>query len=70
MYKRQALPTTLVRVVPTGCTPECLKQRLLETVPPLIGRLEDHAFLLDPRTLADEELPMAANVIAAALNQA
>ena len=33
-----------------------LKQRLLETVPPLIGRLEDHAFLLDPRTLADEEL--------------
>ena len=39
-----ALPTTLVRAVPTGCTPECLKQRLLETVPPLIGRLEDHAF--------------------------
>lgn len=59
-----------MRAVPTGCTPECLKQRLLETVPPLIGRLEDHAFLLDPRTLADEELPMAANVIAAALNQA
>ena len=69
-FPENALPTTLVRVVPTGCTPECLKQRLLETVPPLIGRLEDHAFLLDPRTLADEELPMAANVIAAALNQA
>ena len=69
-FPENALPTTLVRAVPTGCTPECLKQRLLETVPPLIGRLEDHAFLLDPRTLADEELPMAANVIAAALNQA
>ena len=69
-FPENALPTTLVRAVPMGCTPECLKQRLLETVPPLIGRLEDHAFLLDPRTLADEELPMAANVIAAALNQA
>lgn len=46
------------------------QQRLLETVSTLIGRLEDHAFLLDPRTLADEkELPMTANVIAA-LNQA
>ena len=54
-FPENALPTTLVRAVPTGCTPECLKQRLLETVPPLIGRLEDHAFLLDPRTLADEE---------------
>ena len=69
-FPENALPTTLVRVVPTGCTPECLKQRLLETVPPLIGRLEDHAFLLDPRTLTDEELPMTANVIAVALEQA
>ena len=69
-FPENALPTTLVRAVPTGCTPECLKQRLLETVPPLIGRLEDHAFLLDPRTLTDEELPMTSNVIAAALEQA
>ena len=48
---------------------ERLKQRLLDTTPPLIGRLEDHAFLLDPRTLADAELPDAARAVASALHQ-
>lgn len=69
-FPEDALLTALVHAVPAGYTPGCLKQRLLEAVPPLIGRLEGHVFLLDPRTLADKELPMATNVIAATLNRA
>ena len=68
-FPENALPTTLVRVEPAACAPERLKQRLLDTTPPLIGRLEDHAFLLDPRTLADAELPDAARAVASALHQ-
>ena len=66
-FPENALPTTLVRVAPRHGTAERLKLGLLETVPPLIGRLEDHAFLLDPRTLADNELAEAAAAVATVL---
>lgn len=66
-FPENGLPTTLVRVTPREGGPERLKRRLLSTAPPLIGRLEDHAFLLDPRTLADAEVPEAARVVAEAL---
>ena len=66
-FPENALPTTLVAVTPREGGAERLKRRLLATVPPLIGRLENHAFLLDPRTLADEEIPLAARVVREAL---
>ena len=37
-----------------------LKEALLDTDPPLVARIEDDAFLLDPRTLASTELKLAA----------
>ncbi len=66
-FPENGLPTTLVRLEPKNCTPEQLKRRLLSTSTPLIGRLEGHAFLLDPRTLADEEFSTVATVMAEAL---
>ena len=66
-FPENALPTTLVRVEPTLCTAEQLRQRLLATSPPLVGRLEDGALLLDPRTLTDDELPLAAEVVSQSL---
>lgn len=47
------LPTQLVRLVPRqpGMDLEGLRSRLLDTDPPLVGRMEDEAFCLDPRTL-------------------
>lgn len=68
-FPENGLATTLVSVTPRGCTPEQLKKRLLGTVPPLMGRLEDHTILLDPRTLADDEISTAASVVAEALNR-
>lgn len=61
------LPTTLVCVQPTDISATTLKQRLLDTTPPLLGRLEDQAFCLDVRTLDDAEFPMAQNALHQAL---
>lgn len=61
------LPTTLVCVQPTDISATTLKQRLLDTTPPLLGRLEDQAFCLDVRTLDDAEFSMAQNALHQAL---
>lgn len=52
-----ALPTHLVRLVPRTGTPnlETLRMRLLDTDPPLVGRVEDDALCLDPRTIRRSE---------------
>ena len=70
-FPEQDLPTSMVRVVPKnggegGLRAAELKERLLDTDPPLIGRLEDDAFLLDPRTLDPSEF----SLVAASLRQA
>lgn len=57
------LPTTLVCLRPRGCSATALKQRLLDTAPPLLGRLEHDAFCLDPRTLLDGENALVARAL-------
>lgn len=69
-FPQYDLPTTLVRLKPLRCTPTALKTALLETVPPLIGRLEDDAFCLDPRTLDVREYPEVLRVLRQALTAA
>ena len=66
-FPQYDLPTTLVRLNPVNCSPTALKAALLETVPPLIGRLEDDAFCLDPRTLDAREYPDVLRVLRQAL---
>ncbi len=68
-FPEQDLPTTLVRLAPADgdASPDVLKKRLLQTDPPLVGRIEDNAFCLDPRTLADDEFRLAAKALAQAL---
>lgn len=66
-FPENPLPTTLLRLEPHLCTPEELKRRLLRTEPPLIGRLENNAFHLDLRTLADDEFPLVSKAITQAL---
>lgn len=68
-FPERPLPTVLVRLDTAVCSPEKLKNRLLHGDPALVGRLEDDAFHLDPRTLADAEIPMAARLVAEALAQ-
>jgi len=68
-FPEHDLPTTLVALTPGpgAPSPEVLRGRLLATDPPLVGRIEDDAFLLDPRTLADDEYKLVAQVLADAL---
>ena len=50
-FPQYDLPTTLVCLRPAHCSATALKGALLKTDPPLVGRLENDAFCLDPRTL-------------------
>lgn len=62
------LPGTLVTLAVDGISPEELRMALLDTDPPLVARIEDDAFLLDPRTLASNELKLAAKALRQAVD--
>jgi L-seryl-tRNA(Ser) seleniumtransferase len=47
---------------------EALRQGLLATDIPVIGRVEDGRFCLDPRTLMDEEFPLVAAAVRSVLD--
>ncbi|GAB6060125.1 L-seryl-tRNA(Sec) selenium transferase [Desulfonatronum parangueonense] len=68
-YPERDLPTTLVAIRPSNPNlgVEMLRDRLLETDPPLVGRIEQDALCLDPRTLAAKEHALVARALAAAL---
>lgn len=62
-FPESGLPTTLVCIHPTICSPELLKTQLLKTDPPLIGRLEDQSFCIDPRTLIGKDFDLALSAV-------
>lgn len=62
-FPEQDLPTALVAVSPAAMDVESLRQGLLATDIPVIGRVEDGRFCLDPRTLMDEEFAMVAGAV-------
>lgn len=66
-FPEQDIDTALVTVVPRDLHVPELKQRLLDTEPPLVARIEDDAFCLDPRTLDPKEYRLAAEAIRQAL---
>jgi L-seryl-tRNA(Ser) seleniumtransferase len=46
--------------------PDDLARRLRAADPPVIGRIENDRLLLDPRTLADDEIEDVARAVSAA----
>ncbi|MFP5257875.1 MAG: L-seryl-tRNA(Sec) selenium transferase [Acidobacteriota bacterium] len=68
-FPERDLPTTLVALTPLAGapSPDALRERLLATDPPLVARTQDDALLLDPRTLAEDELKLVAAVLVQAL---
>ncbi|MFH1914876.1 MAG: L-seryl-tRNA(Sec) selenium transferase [Pseudomonadota bacterium] len=62
------LPGTLVTVNFAGISADALRDALFDTDPPLVARIEDDAFLLDPRTLASSELKLAASALRQAVD--
>jgi L-seryl-tRNA(Ser) seleniumtransferase len=54
------LPGPAVAVELPGVSPDELADRLRTADPPVVGRIEDGRLLLDPRTLADDEIALVA----------
>lgn len=65
-FPEQDLPTYLVGIGSKQMNCEELKNRLLSTDPPLIGRIENDLFCLDPRTVDPDEYKL----VCEAINQA
>lgn len=66
-FPEQDLATALVTVCPKEMTVPEFRKRLLETEPPLVARIEDDVFCIDPRTLAPGEYRLVADAIRQAL---
>ncbi|MGH7645197.1 MAG: L-seryl-tRNA(Sec) selenium transferase, partial [Gemmatimonadales bacterium] len=62
------LPTVLVELKADQLTADGLAARLRAGVPPVIARIERDRVLLDPRTIADDQLESARRALAAALD--
>jgi L-seryl-tRNA(Ser) seleniumtransferase len=71
-FPERDLPTSLVCLSPkdSSVTLDGLKERLLETDPPLVARVEEDLFVLDPRTLSDNEFALVAGALAQAVMSA
>ncbi|NCD24642.1 MAG: L-seryl-tRNA(Sec) selenium transferase, partial [Deltaproteobacteria bacterium] len=64
-FPEQDLPTVLVAIKPLTMDVDALRQALLAVDVPVIGRVEDDAFCLDPRTVMVEEFGLVAGSLAA-----
>ena len=62
-YPEQGIPTTLVCIRPQGCSAPELKERLLRVDIPVVGRLDGEYFMLDPRTIEDDEFRVLAEML-------
>ena len=66
-YPLLQLPSRLIEVTVDGLPPNRLEELLRNTTPPVVGRLQKDRFLLDVRTLHDNEIPLLAAALCQAL---
>ena len=52
------LPSKCLKIKCEGLSANALEVAMRKNSPPIIGRIENDAFIMDPRTLQDEELPI------------
>ena len=52
------LPSKCLRIKITGLSANKLEKNMRKNAPPIIGRIEDDGFVIDPRTLLDDDLPI------------
>ena len=63
------LPTRLIEVTVPGLSANRLEEALRATTPPVVGRIQHDRFLLDLRTLADDDLPFVTTALTQVLDQ-
>jgi L-seryl-tRNA(Ser) seleniumtransferase len=52
------LPSKCLRIKIQGLSANKLEKNMRQNTPPIIGRIEDDAYIIDPRTLLDDDLPI------------
>jgi L-seryl-tRNA(Ser) seleniumtransferase len=52
------LPSRCLAIRVKGMSANALEKSMRENDPPVIGRIEDDAYTMDPRTLNDDDLPI------------
>ncbi len=52
------LPSRCLSVRVKGMSANALEKNMRQNDPPIIGRIEDDAYVMDPRTLQDDDLPV------------
>jgi L-seryl-tRNA(Ser) seleniumtransferase len=52
------LPSKCLRIQIEGLSANALEIAMRKNSPPVIGRIQDDAFIIDPRTLLDDDLPI------------
>lgn len=57
------LPSRLIEIAAADMTAHLLEERLRSTTPPVVGRLQKDRFLVDVRTISDQELPLLASAL-------
>ena len=68
-FPEQDIQTTLVGLQSPSWSADTLKTALLATDPPLVGRIEDGYFCLDPRTINIKEIPIVVDVLEQAIEE-
>ncbi len=53
-----ALPSKCLQIKIEGLSVNALEMTMRKNSPPIIGRIQDDAFIIDPRTLMDEDFPI------------
>ncbi len=53
-----ALPSKCLQIQIEGLSANALEMSMRKNSPPIIGRIQDDAFIIDPRTLMDEDFPI------------
>ena len=62
------LPSKCLRIKIQGLSANKLEKNMRQNTPPIIGRIEDDAFVIDPRTLLDDDLPIIRTAFEKLLN--
>ncbi len=52
------LPSKCLRIKIQGLSANKLEKNMRQNTPPIIGRIENDAYVIDPRTLLDDDLPI------------
>jgi L-seryl-tRNA(Ser) seleniumtransferase len=64
------LPSKCLMIQIEGMSVNTLERYMREHAPPIIGRIEDDAFIIDPRTLLEDDLPIIGSAFGSILKRA